>query len=230
MRLHGAWVSLVSGAAIVVYGACSTARLGPRDGLDAGGEEDPGTDVEESDAAPRDAAAKDARAPADLDSGGDSGSSAWPCPAPTDAGPAFDREWVTGGLAPAAPGGANYATRTGSVCDRTTLLEWERAVSATLRSWTDAVAYCDSLSLEGASDWRLPTRIELLSIVDYTHKEPAIDAVAFPGTPVDGFWSSTKMFGVFNDPNAYFVYFDYGQAIPFAKSEPLFVRCVRGGR
>ena len=33
----------------------------------------------------------------------------------------------------------------------------------------DALAYCESLTLAGHADWRLPSAKELQSIVDYTH-------------------------------------------------------------
>jgi Protein of unknown function (DUF1566) len=38
------------------------------------------------------------------------------------------------------------------------------------------------LKLAGRT-WRLPTRIELLSLVDFTRTSPAIDTTAFPGVP-----------------------------------------------
>ena len=47
------------------------------------------------------------------------------------------------------------------------------------------------LTLEGHDDWRLPTRLELVSIVDFAAYEPAIDRAAFPGTPAFGFWSGS---------------------------------------
>ncbi len=48
------------------------------------------------------------------------------------------------------------------------------------RTWEQAIGYCDGLTLGGVSDWRLPTRIEMTSIVDFT-RSPAIDRGAFPG-------------------------------------------------
>lgn len=231
---RGTLVVIAATACVLVYGACSTARLGPIDGSASEPAPDAEADPEvDPDADPVDGGRGivDARADAPrADAGSDAQASVWPCRPSVDAGGALDREWATGPLPPASPPAGTYALEAKTVCDRTTLLEWERAVGSDPRTWDDAKAYCDSLLLDGASDWRLPTRIELLSIVDFGRKEPSIDPVAFPDTPSDAFWSSTLMFNVFNDPNAYLVVFDRGHAAPFTKAEPLFVRCVRGGR
>jgi len=47
------------------------------------------------------------------------------------------------------------------------------------RSWSDAMDYCHGLMLGGSGNWRLPSRIELLSLVDYTVASPTIDAPDF---------------------------------------------------
>ena len=86
---------------------------------------------------------------------------------------------------PAAPGWPSYDTSTaGVVVDRVTHLMWQRQVPADAHDWDQAGAYCACLQLAGHDDWRLPTRIELVSLVDYTRSFPAIDAQAFPDTPV----------------------------------------------
>src|SRR5262249_7856188 len=76
----------------------------------------------------------------------------------------------------------------GVVIDQVTGLHWQRAVelggdggTRTL-SWTDAQTYCANLALAGGG-WRVPTKIELLSIVDYTKNQPAINPTPFPATP-----------------------------------------------
>lgn len=35
-------------------------------------------------------------------------------------------------------------------------------------TYVEGETYCANLSLGGQSDWRVPTRIELVSLVDYT--------------------------------------------------------------
>ncbi|WP_437819224.1 DUF1566 domain-containing protein [Sorangium sp. So ce1078] len=68
----------------------------------------------------------------------------------------------------------------GVVRDNVTCLEWQQSPPAEAYTWDQAISYCDNLTLGGFSDWRLPTRIEMTSIVDFT-QSPAIDKAAFPG-------------------------------------------------
>ena len=71
----------------------------------------------------------------------------------------------------------------GTVRDNVTDLVWQKAVTTTQAfTWTAAIDYCAGLTLAGRT-WRLPTRIELLSLVDFTRTSPAINTTAFPGLP-----------------------------------------------
>lgn len=54
----------------------------------------------------------------------------------------------------------------------------------------DAMKACAALDLMGHKDWRAPTVEELLSIVDYTRYDPAVDTDYFEG-PFGWTWSST---------------------------------------
>lgn len=55
----------------------------------------------------------------------------------------------------------------GTVQDISTGLCFQRNMSSSGQSnWANAISYCDTLSLGGNTDWRLPTRHELHSIVD----------------------------------------------------------------
>jgi hypothetical protein len=88
---------------------------------------------------------------------------------------------------PASAGLPNPASYTdqgdGTVKDDVTGLIWQKTVASTQAySWTAAQTYCQTLTLAGRT-WRLPTRIELLSIVDFTRTSPAIDTTAFPDNP-----------------------------------------------
>ena len=76
------------------------------------------------------------------------------------------------------------STRTGLV--------WQRADQAPA-TWEAALAACESLVLAGASDWRLPTIKELLTIVDDTRTAPAIDTAAFTGATGARTWSATPV-------------------------------------
>ena len=105
------------------------------------------------------------------------------------------------------PNPASYTDNgDGTVTDNVTGLVWQKAVTTSQAyAWIapldsngnclmnctyPAQDYCTSLALAGRT-WHLPTRIELLSIVDYT-KQPGINATYFPNTPGSKYhWTST---------------------------------------
>jgi hypothetical protein len=111
------------------------------------------------------------------------------------------------------------------VLDSLTGLLWQREIPAGVYSWKEAKDYCDALELEGYCDWRLPSRIELSSIVDYARALPAIDLTTFPGTPMEYFWSSSIYAG--NTASAYSVNFTKGFTDRVAVTTLSHVRCVR---
>ena len=55
----------------------------------------------------------------------------------------------------------------GTITDLDTGLMWTQ-VPASARTWEQALAYAESLTLAGASDWRLPNIKELQTLTDYT--------------------------------------------------------------
>jgi len=91
------------------------------------------------------------------------------------------------------------------------------------------VAAVNRNGLCGANDWRLPTRAELRTIVDYQADFPAIDTNYFANTIARSFWTSEA-----NDtyPNyAWHTDFKFGLAsYYYYKSGPKAVRLVRGGQ
>jgi hypothetical protein len=116
----------------------------------------------------------------------------------------------------------------GTVKDLVTGLMWQQSASPIGYTWDDANAYCAGLTLAGHCDWRLPTFIELLSLVDYSKTYPAIDSTHFPGTPPDYFWSATPAPGT-NTPVtvAYFVNFNPGLTGTYDTTHVDYARCVR---
>jgi hypothetical protein len=84
----------------------------------------------------------------------------------------------------------------------------------------------NGLELCGYSDWRLPSRRELLSIIDNGRFNPAIDARYFPNTLPDYYWSLSRYQDQEN--SAWQVNFLYGEANPAEKIERKPVRLVRG--
>ncbi|HTM44283.1 MAG TPA: DUF1566 domain-containing protein, partial [Polyangiaceae bacterium] len=78
-----------------------------------------------------------------------------------------------------------------TVTDSRSDLEWQQTVDANAYTWANAKTYCSNLVYGTKSDWRLPTKAELQSIIDFTVSNPAINAAAFPSTPGTLFWSSS---------------------------------------
>ena len=118
-----------------------------------------------------------------------------------------------------------------TVIDENTGLMWEREGSATAKNWTDAATYCQNLSKDGFTGWRLPSFLELTTIVHYGTSNPAIDKVLFPKTVTQAYWTSTAETiyanGKYLDA-ARTINFAYGEAQPLDKTGAAFIRCVRG--
>ena len=105
-------------------------------------------------------------------------------------------------------------------------LVWQRGVSPEKYVWEKAGTYCTGLSIGGlSSGWRLPAVGELLGILDHSRLNPSIDTEAFPGTPLEWFWTSTPYAGDSGD--AWYVSFDNGNSININTTYPGWVRCVR---
>lgn len=125
--------------------------------------------------------------------------------------------------ADAPPGRYSFAMND-VVLDTRTQLAWQRKLEG-MHTQSDAASYCANLKLAGAG-WRLPTRAELLTIVDPTRTAPALDLTAFPDTPKDAIcWTSSRY--VFNPDYTWTVSFNWGDGTPSKSSEPSYVRCVR---
>lgn len=78
-----------------------------------------------------------------------------------------------------------------AVLDRETQLIWSReTLPCGEVNWKKAQKACAELSLAGWTDWRLPTRKELLSLVDDTRHSPAIDTAYFDCRS-SWYWTST---------------------------------------
>jgi hypothetical protein len=90
------------------------------------------------------------------------------------------------------------------------------------------VADVNGQGLCGASDWRLASKDELLSIVSNDRYNPAIDTAFFPNTQSNVFWSSSPSPG--NSDGAWLVSFDRGLVNFYLKFYQLYVRLVRGGQ
>jgi hypothetical protein len=113
----------------------------------------------------------------------------------------------------------------GTVTDNVTGLMWQQVVPATKYAWAKAVSYCPALTLAGHSDWRLPSIIELVSIVDLGQSNPSINSTYFPSTSWDWFWSASPSVG--SSSVAWLVDFVHGYTLSDGVSSTEYIRCVR---
>ena len=154
-------------------------------------------------------------------------------------GPTVDFEWANWPMPnpPSTglphPQNYDYTSQPGVVKDLVTGLVWQRTVeggdAGAEFTWNAAQGYCATLALTGSDDWRLPTRIELISIVDQTRPSPGpvIDLSAFPNAPGAVFWSASPSAG--DSSKAWTVDFGPGFAAPATSTNTCRVRCVRAG-
>ncbi|MFM2417397.1 MAG: hypothetical protein RL385_2120 [Pseudomonadota bacterium] len=136
----------------------------------------------------------------------------WPMPTAADSGLPHTQMYKT--------------AESGVVRDERTQLEWQQKVDGTARTHEDAKDYCETLSLAGGG-FRLPSRIELASVLDLTQPSPAIDAKAFPSTPPERFWTSSGYRAA--PESAWVVSFSFSTSHVTGDSalEKHLVRCVR---
>jgi hypothetical protein len=126
------------------------------------------------------------------------------------------------------PNPSSYDTTTaGVVVDKVTGLIWQRDVPSSTYSWADAKSYCANLVLAGFKDWRLPSRIELVSLIDFTiaNPGPTIDAAAFPNASNATFWTASAR-SLYTD-EAWYIQFTNGFAFYDTMDVTYAARCVR---
>lgn len=105
----------------------------------------------------------------------------------------------------------------GVVVDKVTGLTWKQVAGPARYTQEQAIAYCAGLG-EG---WRLPTLIELVSIVDVM-QSPSVDPAAFPGTVPEEHWTATGSAG-----SAWYVDLENGLSNFDAPTRMGSARCVR---
>jgi len=124
----------------------------------------------------------------------------------------------------------------GTVTDTTTGLMWQKTTAPGFYNWQQALAYADTLNLAGYTDWRLPSRNEMLSLVDYSRTRKAIDLLLDPDTGGSFYWTSTNREHTANSTanstaewawpwDAFYGNFGVGYG---DKSDYFYVRTVRG--
>jgi hypothetical protein len=137
----------------------------------------------------------------------------------TDDGGLHDKDWRYSWYQPDSTKNGGFAgyQNYGS-CGGTSGCDTDAYVQA-----VNAVGWC------GFKDWRMPSKAELYSIVDYSPDNSAIDTAYFPNTPSGGFWSSSPNARYSHD--AWFVIFYYRGGGSYENKDYIyFVQLVRGGQ
>jgi hypothetical protein len=156
----------------------------------------------------------------------------WPMPNP-DAALGPDGEPPPPNLM-AYDAGADASADGGSpaAVDTVTGLAWVRAswpASTYDAAWLACTAHSLPSSPVGAS-WRVPTRIELVSLIDST-RQPTIDPVVFAGAQNAKYWTSSSVPGDGGPSGWWTVDFSSGlvSIVPTGAPSPTYVLCVSGG-
>jgi hypothetical protein len=126
------------------------------------------------------------------------------------------------------PNGARYVVDGDAVKDGRTGLVWTRQnVGGKRLTWSDAKAACTAARTGDCDDWRLPTVQELLTLVDYSRTNPAIDTSAFECDP-EWYWTSAP--AASSSACAWIVDFDGGCSSWARQDYEYHVRAVRSGQ
>ena len=120
------------------------------------------------------------------------------------------------------------------VTDTTTKLTWRRCAEG--QKWDGKTCSGKLLKLKYAGaksaaaavggGWRLPSREELVALVDMGRKKPRIDTTAFPATPALPFWATKP--GSTDNLNAWLVSFANGKVKANLGEAKFPMRLVRG--
>ena len=110
-----------------------------------------------------------------------------------------------------------------TVVDTTTGLEWLRAPLGRFEHH-QAIDACAAVEHDGGG-FRLPTRAELLTLVDITRFDPAIDTAAFPDIKGGWFWSSDLC--AWSSASAWLVSFLSGGVLSSPRDDNGFALAVR---
>ena len=127
-----------------------------------------------------------------------------------------------------------------TVSDKKTNLMWQRCLhgqrynnghcqgDAETLTWQESLDSTKTVEHAGYTDWRLPSREEIVSIVEKRCKMPAINLTAFPDTPSGWQWTSSYIgFHPALHNTAWAITFRAGNVNKYMKIRKLPIRLVR---
>jgi len=92
----------------------------------------------------------------------------------------------------------------------------------------DAIEYCDKLSANGFSDWRLPSTVEYTYIIDKSRvKQELMINKAFRFVLKDDYWANDRTWVRNFGQYAYYIFIKSGSIYYQNRTYKKFVRCVR---
>ena len=112
-----------------------------------------------------------------------------------------------------------------TITELNTGLMWQRYESSRRYMWQEAFNFCEELVLVEYSDWTLPSKQALMSIVDYEYYYPSTNLQFFPQIKPESYWTDNN---IKNQSNTEWVVdFSYGYINRHYKGDDYYVRCVR---
>jgi hypothetical protein len=119
-----------------------------------------------------------------------------------------------------------------AVLDRTTQLVWERLPHSTAVTWVTATTRCSLKTAGGQTGWRLPTFIELMTLVEPPLRKKADSPALPPGHPFQEVQAGA--YWTINDSStqpglAYTVDLLQADVVPRDKTQSHLIWCVREG-
>jgi hypothetical protein len=156
---------------------------------------------------------------------------------PEGSAPVSFARWKMPDPTPGAANAPSYAATDSGVLDQVTGLVWltGKPLIAADGTFESAKAACDGATPAGT--WRLPTRIELISLLEpvtdagVQHSAPLIDTTYFTGNQSAPVWTSSPHLPVTDPPAFWAVDFGSTSSGPLTTTDVAtvtLVRCVKG--
>jgi hypothetical protein len=125
------------------------------------------------------------------------------------------------------PNAHSFSATADEVTDAVTGLVWQRAADGTTYDNATAIKHCAALSSTEAKagSFRLPSVVELMTLIDYGRDLPSVDP-SFKGIQPTNYWTSTSVLGT--QKLAWTVKLDFGEVLPLLDTSALPAVCVRG--